>query len=134
MRRLLWDIIEESKKGKEYLPSEQQYENLIDIMNRYDKVTIEKLYEEWKNIYNQIVNDEFEKLHIDSEEGGIVEGGDDTFYQDFGHWFVAQGETVFKKYQEKGHLAMLEYIDKHHIDEEEYTFENMVYAFHDFID
>lgn len=133
MRKILWDVIEESKEGKEYLSSELQYQNLIKILNRYDKETINKLYEEWQKIYSQIVNDEFEKLHVENEESGIIEGSDDTFYEDFGHWFVAQGEVVFKMYQEKGHVAMLEYINKHYIDEEEYTYECMLYAFYDFI-
>jgi Protein of unknown function (DUF4240) len=131
MEQLMWKVIEESKAGKEYCNSEEQYQNLLKVLGQYDKATIKAIYEEWNGLYQSFSNNpEFNKLHW--SKGGIVNAGDDGFYMDFGNWFVAQGEELYNEFKERGHQAVLDYVKKHNLDESEYRYECMIYAFHQF--
>ncbi|MDN4090926.1 DUF4240 domain-containing protein [Paenibacillus polymyxa] len=130
MRRLLWQIIEESKENKEYLNSEKQYNNLIQIISRYPKGTRKKLEDQWFQELQIIIKDrikEFDKLHV--QRGGIINAGDDGFYCDFAAWMMAQGEQLYNAFLKDGHQAVLEYISKHGVSESDYLFESMTYAF-----
>lgn len=130
MRDLLWNIIEESKENQQYLASEKQYENLKDILSRYDSNTIKGLHDTWDGVCKELKNDEFEKLHV--QDGGIVDTGDDGFYMDFANWVVAQGKALFDVFKNEGHEAVLNYIKENEISEDDYTFECMVYVFQEF--
>ena len=129
MEQLLWSVIQETKSGQEYLNPETQYENLKSILRRLDKTVVQQLEEEWRKKVKVFTNDnnEFDKLHVSF--GGIVNAGDDGFYMDFANWVIAQGEELFKRFQEEGHTAILDYIKKHNVTEEDYRYECMIYAF-----
>lgn len=131
MEQMLWLVIRESKSGQEYLNPEIQYQNLENILDRLDKAVVKQIEDEWRKKVQGIINgqnDEFEGLHV--QDGGIISAGDDGFYMDFANWFIAQGEELFKKFQEEGRTAVLDYIEKHRIPREEYLYECMVYVFH----
>lgn len=128
----LWDVIKESKDGLAYINSEEQYALLEKIFSKLDKESIRVLHEEWSDVLQEMQgSEEYNRLHI--SRGGIIDGGDDCFYMDFGNWLVAQGEELYQTFKEKGHEAVLAYIEKHDIPESDYTFECMVYVFHDFL-
>ena len=129
----IWEIIEKSKSGKEYLSSDEQYLKLIDILSTYDKDDVRQMYIEWSNNTEIVIrNEEFDKLH--ASKGGIVYSGDDGFYMDFGSWVIAQGKELFDDFQLNGATAILDYILKYDVSNEDFMFECMSYAFHDFID
>lgn len=126
--RLLWDIIEKSKFGTSNC--EEQYNKLVKLINELPDSCVLKLRNIWDKISLGYTRDyEFEKLHISN--GGVVDGGDDTFYMDFGSWLVVQGEELYKDFKNKGYKAVIDYIRVNNIDRNEYTFECMVYAFQD---
>lgn len=138
MTELLWKIIDESKEGKPFIKSEEQYRNLSLILIRYEQDTIKNLSEVWNQLTSNLIKDknddyraEYEKLHV--QNGGIVDSGDDGFYMDFPNWVVAQGEGLYKEFFEKGHQAIMEYINEHDIDEDDYLYESMGYVFHEYI-
>lgn len=129
----LWDVIKESKAGHDYLFSEKQYDNLYEILSKLPKEQVKALRKEWSDkIDKMFANPEFDKLHMDF--GGMIDGGDDTFYMDFGNWIIAQGEELYDKFMTIGHQTIYDYIEKHCIPVKEYTFECMAYAFHDFVE
>lgn len=130
MRELLWNIIEESKENKPYVGSEKQYENLKNILSRYDSNTINTLHDTWDGICKELKDDEFEKLHV--QDGGIVDTGDDGFDMDFANWVIAQGKALFDAFKTEGHEVVLDYIKKNKISEDDYTYECMVYVFQEF--
>lgn len=131
MSELVWKVIEESKSGVPYLPSEEQFEQLGKILSRYDNETIEEIRKEWSVKTRELLNDEFNLLHIDN--GGIICSGDDGFYMDFGNWVIAQGEGLFNRFKEEGHQAILDYIKEHDVPEDDYMFECIVYVFQDLL-
>lgn len=129
MKKLLWQIIEESKGNQEYLNSREQYNNLVQIVSRYPKDTRKKLEDQWFQELQVIREDrikEFDKLHI--QRGGIINAGDDGFYCDFAAWVMAQGEQLYNAFLKNGHQAVLDYISKHGVSESDYLFESMTYA------
>lgn len=136
MAQTIWDIIRASRTVEPYTIVSTQYENLLQILSEFDKETVKKFYSEWNEKTRELLKNEkkFDKLHI--EYGGVVDGGDDTFYMDFANWVIAQGEELFNAYKSKrnGYKAILNYINELELSEYEYTFECMVYVFHDVLD
>lgn len=133
MNDLLWKVIKKSKNGKEVLSSKVQYNNLKEILDNYDKNTVEKVYEQWRSKTKELINDkEFELLHANNV--GIVYSGDDGFYMDFANWVIAQGEKLFNQFKKEGHKAILDYINKQQISEQDFMFECFIYVFHDYIE
>lgn len=130
MTKTVWDIIEETKDGKPYVGSEEQYENLERVLSQMDRKMVSRIGEEWRKKTRELINNEnYYKLHYN--HGGIVDRGDDGFYMDFGNWVIAQGEELFQQFKKEGHEAILDYIKKNNVPCEDYNFECMIYAFHD---
>ncbi|PGR83662.1 DUF4240 domain-containing protein [Bacillus cereus] len=133
MNKTLWKVIAESKAGEVVLDSGTQYKNLKNVLAKMDKKEVREAYDAWSKIRSEWYDsDEFNLLHAGN--GGFVNGGDDGFYMDFASWLIAQGEELYNEFQKRGHQAVIEYVDKHQIGENDYRFECMVYAFHDYID
>jgi len=132
MTKMVWDIIKESKGGKPYLNSEEQYKNFKELLSQLDKETVEKVYEEWTELEDELRCDEFEKL--DANYGGMISVGLDGFYIDFANWVLVQGEELLVQFKKEGHQAIMDYIQKHSVPKSDYSFECMGYAFHDFVD
>ena len=129
---LLWSLLNKSKDGKAYLDSDSQYDNLKKLLSVYNFLLVEDVHKVWIEKRKELTdNQEFEKLHV--QNGGIISSGDDGFYMDFAYWVLAQGEDLFKEFKDKGHTAIIDYINKHSVSESDYMFECMAYAFHDFI-
>lgn len=129
----MWDLIQISKNGSDYLSPYTQYSNLVGILSVLDEAVILQLEKKWRRKVKALIkHPEFINLHINC--GGIVDSGEDGFYSDFPNWLVAQGETLYKAFLEKGHKQVLSYIKKYSIESDELTFENMVYAFGDALD
>lgn len=127
----MWEVIEESKAGKEFMTSRTQYKNLEKILSKLPKENIKKIEEEWQGIVNKWGKDgEFDKLH--KGNGGFVNTGDVGFYMDFANWLVAQGETLYKDFNERGHIAVIEYKRKHKVAPKDYRYECMGYVFQQF--
>ena len=133
MEKTLWEVIEESKAGKEFLDSRTQYANLEAILAKMDVENVKKINTEWREITGAWYDDvEFNKLHV--SEGGFVNAGDDGFYMDFRNWLLVQGEELYNEMNERGHEAVIDYVNKHNITERDYRFECMVYALHPYLD
>lgn len=132
MTKMVWDIIKESKGGKPYLSSEEQYKNLKELLSKLDKENVEKVHAEWNEVTEELLGDEFDKLDV--EYGGMINVGLDGFYIDFADWVLAQGEELFLQFKKEGHQAIVDYINKHNVPESDYAFECMGYAFHEFVD
>ncbi|WP_460271717.1 DUF4240 domain-containing protein [Bacillus sp. NEAU-Y102] len=131
--KTLWEVIEESKAGKEYLDSETQYENLKNILATMEEENIKQVYKDWKEITSPWHDDVvFNLLH--GGNGGFVWAGDDGFYMDFAHWLMVQGEELYNDFKTRGVKAVAEYVNKHKVSEDDYVFECMIYAFHPYID
>lgn len=131
MEKLLWEIIEETKKGKKYLNSKDQYNNLVKILSSYDQKTVDNIKTIWSQKEKELTeSEEFGKLHF--TRGGIIQSGDDGFYMDFSNWVIAQGEELFNDFKENGRAAILSYIINNKVPEKDFMFECMIYAFHDF--
>jgi len=129
---ILWEVLKEAKKGEDYVSSTQLYSNFQSVLANMNKETIKTVYFEFQLKKSEITNSlEFENLHV--SHGGIVNGGDDAFYMDFGSWLLAQGEDLYTEFKEKGHTAVLDYIKKYNVCVDDYRFECMIYAFHDYI-
>jgi hypothetical protein len=124
---LLWKIVEQSKVDTNF-DSKKQYSNLVSILSQLPLDKVKQIEDEWNSVCNKIINNQFYlKLHM--QEGGIVEGGDDTFFVDFPNWIVAQGEKLFNNFKNTNHYAIINYIKKHKITDKDYTYECFVYAF-----
>ncbi|WP_460271721.1 DUF4240 domain-containing protein [Bacillus sp. NEAU-Y102] len=131
--KTLWEVIKETKDGKEYLNSQKQYENLEKVLASLDIENVKIINTEWRKITDAWYDDvEFNKLHI--SEGGFVNAGDDGFYMDFRNWLLVQGEELYNEMKERGHMAVVDYVNKHQIGESEYRFECMIYALHPYLD
>lgn len=129
--KTMWETIKESRTV-ENITSSQQYSNLTEIYSKIDDENILKIADEWFSAQKSLIdNSEFSKLH--EENGGIVEGGDDTFYEDFACWVIAQGEELLNSFNENGHKIIIDYIKENKINGEEYTFENMKYSIPDHV-
>ena len=127
MRNLLWNIIEKSKEGTNF-NSKKQYINLTNILKNYTDEDNIKLRDEWWTLEKAMTNnEEYEKLHLSN--GGIVNGGDDTFCMDFGGWVIAQGKELYDNFMKNGSTVIIEYINKNHVSEDDYTYECMSYVF-----
>lgn len=129
IRKQLFEIIEKSKKGTNF-DSEKQFSRLELIIKNLPKKNVERLFDEWCEIrkeYGIEEKEEFEKLHVSN--GGIVDGGDDRFYGNFGAWVIAQGEELLSNFKKYGYKAIIEYILSNEISEYNYTYECMEYAF-----
>lgn len=133
MKKTLWQVIAESKKEKAFVTSKTQFKNLKNVLVKMDKENIVKVHEEW-----QLLLKKFHK-HGDlngflKENGGFInDASDDELYTDFANWLVAQGEELYNAFQEKGHIAVIEYKKKHKIQRKDYLFECMSYVFHPYI-
>lgn len=128
MDKLIWEIIEKSKDGKIYCPSEVQFSNLSRILSTYEVEVSQQLLDYFWDLKRIMINnDEFEKLH--ETNGGIIFGGDDAFYTDFASWIMVQGYDLYRGFLAKGHTAILKYIGDNDISENDYTYECMEYAF-----
>lgn len=95
-----------------YAQSEEKrdiFSNIIGIFKRY--------------FYND--NHEFEKLH--ESNGGLIEGGDDAFYEDFACWLIFRGITVLDNFFEYGADYLINYIKSLNISNNELTYENFGY-------
>lgn len=132
MTKMVWRIIEESKGGKPYLNSEEQYKNFKELLSRLDKETVTKVHAEWNELEDELRCDEFEQLDV--EYGGMINVGLDGFYIDFANWVLVQGEELLVQFKKEGHQAIVDYIHKHNVPESDYAFECMGYAFHEFVD
>lgn len=131
MEKLLWKIIKDSRGGKELIKSQEQYDNLEREFEKYDDATVKGVNKAWrekKELYSSS-NHEFEGLHYSN--GGIVNSGDDGFYMDFANWLMGQGEDLYYDFKKNGRSAVLNYIKKHNIPQEEYRFECFIYAIPD---
>lgn len=125
----IWELITISKQGEDYVSPEKQYKRLFDILKDMDKDDVKRLYNEWNCKEKELINSSgFELLNK------LVKGGDDTFFMDFSNWAVAQGEEFFNEIQKEGMVFLKEYIDKHNVSRSEYTYECMIYVFHNFLD
>lgn len=133
MSKSLWEIIELSKKNEKIVPAAKQYDNLVAVLSELPKEEVKSIHEEWMNaVFVMQKNPEYEKLHI--SDGGIVDGGDDTFYIDFGNWIIAQGKELYDEFMSKGHSVIIDYIKRNNLKKAEYTFECMEYAFQDILE
>ncbi|MFV1457281.1 DUF4240 domain-containing protein, partial [Bacillus mycoides] len=131
--KTLWEVVEESKAGKEYMTSRTQYKNLEKILAKMDKENVQKVGKEWQAIVSGWYNDEqFNLLH--KSELGFVNSGDDGFYMDFANWLVAQGEKLYNDFKENGYEAVVAYKRKHKVAPTNYLFECMGYAFQPYRD
>ena len=63
--------------------------------------------------------------------GGICNGGDDSFYIDFGNWIVAQGKELCSNFIRNGYISIIDYIKSNNITEENYEFESFIYVFNE---
>lgn len=124
----LWAIIEKSKGGKAYCKPRKQFENLIKILSKLSKDEIDALKLEWGRILSYLKVIDFERLHKDN--GGLVEGGDDAFFEDFPNWIMGQGKELVQTYMEKGPKVIVEYVQANKVQQDDLTFENMGYVFH----
>lgn len=127
-RSMLWVLIEKSKKDTNFNPAKQE-EKLYNLLNeKYSRDDIEMLLQEFTTIMNEYIGSkDFEKLHISN--GGIVNGGDDTFYLDFASWLVGQGVILYQDYMNRGSKAVLEYIERNNISREQFEYECIMNAF-----
>lgn len=133
MNKTLWKVVAESKAGQVVLDSSTQYKNLKAVLSKMDKKEVKEAYDAWSAIRSDWYdNKEFNLLH--GNDGGFVHAGDDGFYMDFASWLIAQGEELYNEFQKRGHVAVIDYVDKHKIGRDDYLYECMVYAFHDYID
>lgn len=131
MKQIYWDIIEKSKEDTNF-DSDEQFNNLFDLLKDKDEKFIKDFEKEWNIEQRKYIGsecDEFNKLHWSND--GIIDGGDDTFYMDFGSWLFAQGKELWESFTNKGHKAVIEYINQNNIQEEDYTYECMTYIFQD---
>ncbi|MBD7970364.1 DUF4240 domain-containing protein [Paenibacillus gallinarum] len=127
MEKLLWQIIEESKEGKEYCLPDKQFLNLSRILMGYDKDTILSLEKLWIEKLESFKVPEFDLLH--SSKGGIVNAGDDGFYLDFRSWLLGQGYDLYQNFIVRKHVAVLEYVAKNQVHKNDLRFESLWYAF-----
>ena len=124
---LLWDVIEKSRKGAEF-DSFEQDRQLRDILSTLSEDDYNDVLRHWRGVLSCIEsNPNFDLLHISN--GGIVDGGDDSFYMDFGHWVVAQGKELCDGFIRNGHKTIIKYIEDNNISEDDYTYECMAYCF-----
>lgn len=91
------------------LEKRDAFSNIIGILKRY--------------FYND--NPEFEKLH--ESNGGIIEGGDDAFYEDFACWLIFRGIEVLDKFFKCGANYLINHIKSLNISNYELTYENFGY-------
>ncbi|MGD6840426.1 DUF4240 domain-containing protein [Bacillus thuringiensis] len=129
MKKTLWKVIDESKKGKAFVTSKTQFKNLKNVLAMMDKENIVKVHEEWQLILNKWQKDGDLKKFLKENGGFINVACDDALYIDFGNWLVVQGEELFNAFQEKGHIAVIEYKKKHKIQRKDFLFECMSYVF-----
>jgi hypothetical protein len=127
---MLWVLIEKSKRGKVYCEPVEQFENLVTLLSDMPKEVVDVLEDLWRS-QTKIVTESpnFDSLHVG--RGGILNEGDDGFYIDFGNWFVAQGVNFIELFLERGPKVVYDYIKDHNIDEDDLTYECMIYAFNE---
>lgn len=132
MEKLFWDIIEESKEGKQYCPAGKQFMKLTGLLASFNYDTVSSLSSIWNKKLRAFKTPEFDLLHI--SKGGVVNAGDDGFYLDFPNWVLAQGYTLYQDFLKRKHIAVLEYVRKYNVPSEDLYFENMGYAFSNTLD
>ena len=128
LRKILWELIEESKKDTDF-NSEKQEDKLYVLLNEnYKRDDIEMLLQEFTCIMNEYIGSkDFESLHW--SKGGIINGADDCFYLDFASWLVGQGKELYDDYFKRGAIAILTYVINNGITREQFEYECMMNAF-----
>lgn len=124
---LFFHLVYMSKNGKEYIKAREQHYRFIKRCKKYPietRIVLANIVRCLKSYFYRN-NAEFDKLHINN--GGIVDGGDDAFYQDFACWMIFRGESVLDNFLDKGSEYMLSYIKKLGVGDDELTYENFGY-------
>ena len=124
---LFFDLVDKSLKYDDFFNCATQQEEFLKLcymQSKEKRVTFSKIITALEMyFYND--NQEFNKMHW--SEGGIIEGGDDAFYDDFACWLIFRGIEVLDNFLKNGAKYLIDYIKSLNISNDELTYENFRY-------
>ena len=123
LEKELWELVEASKGNKPYCKPREQQDNLEELLMNYTQADILALNKMWHIIRFRIA-----EAYKDELYNKIFHFGCDG-YDYCTSWMVGQGKKLYDTYMKCGCEAVINYVQKYKIPEEEYSYEDISYAF-----
>jgi len=124
----LWEFLEKTNVGGRYTNSDLKYSLMEKKLKSLEKDKVRELEKEWFEEWRKLTrHKEYGKLHW--SDGGYVTTSDDGFYMDHGSWVLAQGKGLVDDFYKRGAIAVVEYIERNSVDEDDYMYECLGYPF-----
>lgn len=121
-----WEYIENAKSVSNGNVKELSFQLEARFMDMESNDFMKEVFEPYGIIKDELLaNIEFETLY---ESKDVIINDNDNM-DNFMNWFIMQGKELYYEYKKYGVKAIVNYIKSNNISKEDYTYDNIGFAF-----